>query len=223
MKVAKVVDDVQGDLQEQLVMWHASTMASAIRRENSLQLVQADGVQDRVPEPAVIQRRRADPGPGCLPCSLPTSRRRPAQTGGNEAAQRGQRQVGADRAPASDRRGPGHLVDDGGHPQVVQHPPRRLRPRRSPYAGCARAGPAPCRASRLPAHRRPLLICEMILGWPSTWADSTQVAEVGVAPLLADDRCQMGNTLSAPADARTAARRSPRQLHRQRTPKPAEP
>ena len=87
-----------------------------------LQLLQAHGVH-RVPEPAVIQRRRADPGE-------PAGRRaRPpvgeGQLGArrDQPAQGGQRQVGAHAGTGIRPPGPGHLIDDAGHAEVLQHAP----------------------------------------------------------------------------------------------------
>jgi len=87
-----------------------------------LQFLQADGVH-RVPEPAVIQRRRADPGEPAGRCARPPVGEGQLGARGNQAAQRGQRQVGAHAGTSIGPPRPGHLIDDAGHAEILQHAP----------------------------------------------------------------------------------------------------
>ena len=99
------------------------------RRQRELLLDPRQGRQGhrvhRVPEPAVIQRRGADLGEPVRRRGAPPVREPPLGAGIHHPVQRGQRQVGARRQRQPGRGGPGLLVDDRGHAQIGQQPPRR--------------------------------------------------------------------------------------------------
>ncbi len=155
-----------------------------------LQLLQADGVH-RVPEPAVVQRRRADPGEpaGCR--ARPPVGEGQLGAGGDQAAQGGQRQVGA-RARARVRPpGPGDLVDDGGHAQVLQHAPGggdRAEVLVLGTAGQPQPG-APHRAGQLLGSTQVFLRDDPRLAVHTGGLDQVVIGRV--AAFLADDRCHI--------------------------------
>ncbi len=94
------------------------------RLADLLQLLQPDGVH-RSPEPPVIQHAGADPGEPVARGGLPPVRERQLRAGGDHPVQGRQRQVGADAGPRIRAPRTGHLVDDAGDPQLLQHPPGR--------------------------------------------------------------------------------------------------
>ncbi len=94
------------------------------RAADCFQLFQGDGVH-RFPEPPVIQGAGRDLGEPVRGGGLPPVRERRLGTRRNEPVQRRQRQVGARGQRRPGRAGAGHLVDDRGDPQVLQHSPGR--------------------------------------------------------------------------------------------------
>ena len=78
-----------------------------------------------VPEPAVIQRRRRDPGEPVTGGGPPPVREPEPGARRDQPVQRRQRQVGAGGKREPGRPGPAHLVDDLGRAQIPQHPPGR--------------------------------------------------------------------------------------------------
>jgi hypothetical protein len=78
-----------------------------------------------VPEPAVIQRRSWDLDPPVRGRGGPPVRERQLRARAHNPVQRGQRQVGAHRGSRVRPSRSGHLIDDLGHPQPLDHRPGR--------------------------------------------------------------------------------------------------
>jgi hypothetical protein len=93
-------------------------------RLDVVQPVDPDQVH-RIPEPAVVEGTRRDLGDPAQGGGGPPAAERPFGAGIADPVQCSQRQVGAGRGPAADRRDAQHRVDHIDHVQLLEHRPDR--------------------------------------------------------------------------------------------------